>query len=529
MKCKKLFLTLAVFLMAVCSLQAASFEIQIDGIRDPDVRKRRDDDYTGVIIKTNVEEAEVFVDGKLLGKSPIATIDISPSYHNVEIRKSGYDTIKCRIHPKRYYTYSYTFIMQKTCGYIRVNDIPSGATVYVDGLVERSFPMEVYPGSHSVKVRKFGYEDFEEAFYVQNHKTHSVSVKLYTAPFQIKNFELSKNVINPQYSSSIGHTKISFYVTNDGSAMLMVNDRYGNTVWSYSYSSFSTWEQGLNWDGRDSDGRILPDGQYTVRLMSFDYDFSQKIKIDTSLVYPLEAYTVSGSGIGTLPCAFKNELNYVKLFANFGAGFTPFAEGNPLTFLPLTGGLVIDFGHHFELAGAFSGDLLSGKNEAGHVLGGGGSFKGDWSIPLSSELSLNLGGSARYYSWANKTEISPYDTGDGLAFGLMAGLETSDAYLAFSGQYTLGNTIKDVKGNTSSNIFKYGLALSLLPSKNLRVSAWGALHNSSYAEAGLELISMPGTGALSCEAKAWLVKELSKDSGNKNMVINAQFGLSYLF
>ena len=147
MKFKKYFSLVLVFLFTVCALSAASMEFEYDGgVRNPDSTKRRDDELIGVIIKANVE-AEVYINGKLFGKTPVATVDLSATYYNLELRKSGYDTIRCKIYPRRRYTYVYEFVMQRTCGFINVKNYPSGSMVYVDGTRVSSFPMEVDPGS----------------------------------------------------------------------------------------------------------------------------------------------------------------------------------------------------------------------------------------------------------------------------------------------------------------------------------------------------------------------------------------------
>ena len=299
MKTKKIISTVFIFFVVMCSVFG----------RDPDYKKRRDDELAGVIIKTNVDGAEVYINGKHVGETPFATAELTQTYYNLEIRKSGYDTISCSIYPRRRYTYTYEFEMQKTCGYINVKNAPSGSVVYVDGSSHSSFPIEVTPGNHTVKVRKFGYEDYSERVYVENHKSVTVNVILTVAPFRIYNFSVSKKQINPDYSSGIGKVNFSFEVSNDGSAILSVRDRYDNELWVKEYASFSTWEHSVTWNGTDSDGNPLPDGQYTVNLYSFDYDESIPISINRSLVYPLSSFTTSGSGIGSVPCAYGDGVN----------------------------------------------------------------------------------------------------------------------------------------------------------------------------------------------------------------------------
>ena len=520
MKMKKIFSALLVFFTMVFALSAVSIDFGYSSsVRDPDSTKRRDDDLAGVIIKTNVEDAEVYINGDFVGKTPYATADLSASHYNLEIRKSGYDTIVCRIYPRRRYTYTYNFVMQKTCGFITVKNYPSGSSVYVDSVRESTFPVEVTPGNHTVRVRKFGYEDYEERIYVENHKTVSVNASLKVAPFRISDFKASKTKINPDYSSGIGRVTFSFNVTNDGSAVLTVNDRYGNDVWRHDFRSFSTWEQSVTWDGRGNNGERIPDGQYTVNLYSFDYEFSLPIKVDRSMIYPLSVFTPSGSGIGSLPCAFGEGVNYIKLFVDFGPIIDLRGDKVAMASLPISAGMIIDFARFWEISGSFGTGVATAGGP--NPLLASGSLKRNIVFNLGSGLKFDLAGFLGYsYCSIPYAAINTY--GKGLGLGLAAAFESKTLYLGVSGEYSFGKT-----SSTGQDTLKYGVVASIKPIRNLKTSAWAAMTNNKMLEAGLEFIAMPGSEAFSFDAKASLNTDLS--SNNKNMFINARFGLSYLF
>ena len=522
MKMKKIFSVVLVFFFAVCTLSALSIEFGYDGsVRDPDSSKRRDDELVGVIIRANVE-ADIYINGKHFGKTPFATVDLSATHYNLELRRDGYDTISCKIYPRRRYTYTYEFVMQKTCGFISVKNYPSGSYVYVDGSRYSSFPVEVLPGNHTVKVRKFGYEDYSERVYVENHKTVSVNVSLETAPFRISNFEISKSKINPDYTSGIGKVTFSFDVTNDGSAILSVNDRYGNEVWTYEFKSFSTWEQSVTWNGRGNYGEEIPDGQYSVNLYSFDYDKSIPLKIDRSLNYPLSTFTPSGTGIGTLPCAFGDGMNYVKLFVDFGPMISIADSKVQLYSLPITTGIIIDFGHYNELTGSFGvgAATAGGKNP----LLASGSFKRNFVIDLDKNSKIDFAGLIDY-NFCSGLNFAPEGSGigKGLGLGFSAAYETKNLYLGLSGEYSFAKKTAKLP----QDILTYGAVVSIQPVKNLKASGWAAMTNNKFLEGGIEFIAMPGSGAFCLDAKTSVLKDIT--SKEKNLMINAKFGLSYLF
>ena len=123
--------------------------------------------------------------------------------------------------------------------------------------------------------------------------------------------------------------------------------------------------------------------------------------------------------------------------------------------------------------------------------------------------------------------------GTGFGLGFSAGFETKMIYLGLTGEYSFGATkIKPAKDLPESfveaeDILKYGLVATMLPWRNLKTGAWVACYNNQVLEAGGQVIAMPGTGAFCCDVRASILADLS--SSDKNISLNAMFGLSYLF
>ena len=531
MKVKNIFISFLVFFMAFSAFAASPIEKEAGEIRNPDSQKRREDDNCAVIIQANVE-AELYLNGKLIGKTPYAATNLDLTVYTLELRKNGYDSIKCKIYPRKRYTFIYYFELQKSVGYINIKNAPSGAMIYIDGSRHTSFPAEVSPGGHTVKARKFGYEDFSEYVSVENHRTTSLSISLEPAPFKIKNFKVSRTTINPDYSSGMGRVNFTFDVTNDGSALLTVSDRYDNEVWTHNFSSFSTWNQSVTWDGSTGYGDSLPDGQYTVNLSGENFNESYKITIDRSLIYPLSVFTPAGSGIGSLPCAFGDGVSYTKVFVNFGGIFNVDSDQTRAQCFPVSAGIVLDFLKYNELT-ASAGTYITGKNETNPVEASV-SFKRNFTFDLDSGMKFNFAPLLNYdFCSAYTFGALGSNTGTGLGVGLAAAFETKVIYFGLTGQYSFGKT-RIVKTNnslpydpTDLDVLKYGAAASFVPWQNLKTSLWTACYNNKLLEAGAEVIAMPGSSSFCCDAKVSLMTDLS--TSDKNMLINAKFGLSYLF
>jgi diacylglycerol kinase family enzyme len=106
-------------------------------------------------IKTNVQ-AEVYIDGEFLGVSPL-TVEVSKGKHTLEIKKSGFYTIReiINITDDRSLYFTLREILKKLT--IKTN-VP--ALVYIDGVYKGETPLtvKVTTGEHTLKIEKDGYE-----------------------------------------------------------------------------------------------------------------------------------------------------------------------------------------------------------------------------------------------------------------------------------------------------------------------------------------------------------------------------------
>ena len=318
----------------------------------------------------------------------------------------------------------------------------------------------------------------------------------------------------------IGKSTVKFYVTNHGTAVLSICDRYNNVVYHYSYDDFNTWEQSFVWRGTGYEDEKLPDGVYTIVLDSVEgFHFEQNVTIDTSLVYPLLSYTLAGSGVGTLPFGFVSDVNFVMPFIQCGVSYN-YVENLDFAGVPLTTGILFDFAKNFEIG--FSCNWNIGYMEGQTPFGFNFNFKGTIKSPVDSNAAICFTPNI-HYGYNSMPESVPlsYDTGAGLGLGLSADYDSQNLFAGASFNYVFDTTHEK---NMRNNIIKYGAALGYKFSTGSKISAWGAIHNSEVYEAGVELVSMPGSSACCIDTKIWAIKQ----NENKSSVC-AQIGLSYLF
>lgn len=130
---------------------------------DIKLENRENDRKAPVTIESNVNGADVIIDGDRVGTTPwTGQLPVDHTFLNgavdVELRKDGYETVTRRLQldPPE----SHTIRMQKIHKPITVTSAPSGATVFIDGEkvgktpVSRNYWVET---SHTITVKKTGF------------------------------------------------------------------------------------------------------------------------------------------------------------------------------------------------------------------------------------------------------------------------------------------------------------------------------------------------------------------------------------
>ncbi len=226
----------------------------------------RNDGGGSLTIETYPDYAEIYLDLAFLGRGTQTVDDIDPGLHRLTVRKKGY-------YPSDFwFTYTQetdltlTVTLQIVTGYLMVSTVPGDAEIVVGKTEVSQGVAELPTGAYSVTVRSFGYEDYETIVEIEELATTTLSVELTPAEFSVKDFSASRERFNPGNPGKLGVTGIRFTVSSWGSGEISIVDQEGKEVWTRRFEGFSTWNQEADWNGRDVDGTILPDGRYTVTL-----------------------------------------------------------------------------------------------------------------------------------------------------------------------------------------------------------------------------------------------------------------------
>ena len=119
--------------------------------------------------------ARVYIDGVYKGTTPLF-ISVEEGRHTIKLTKEYYYDVEESVFVK---IGEITYVSKTLKGYgsIRVDSLPSGAKVYLDGVYKGKTPLflsKVIEGSHTIKLAKSGYAELTKTIYVYPGKTTHV-------------------------------------------------------------------------------------------------------------------------------------------------------------------------------------------------------------------------------------------------------------------------------------------------------------------------------------------------------------------
>jgi TonB family protein len=116
------------------------------------------------MVETEPEDAEVWLNGRLAGLSPIELIGLPVGEHFVRVSKKGYATATESFKIEEGQDPGSLMIeLVATHGFLSLSSDPPDAAVVIDGEKAGDAPVENHllePGSHEIRVGKRGYQDW---------------------------------------------------------------------------------------------------------------------------------------------------------------------------------------------------------------------------------------------------------------------------------------------------------------------------------------------------------------------------------
>lgn len=252
----------------------------------PDISINSDSNI--LTIDTVPGSADVYINNRFAGESPVVLEDMLPGVYKVEIEKQGYKKVNSWI------TYNgeeeqFTFNLERIVGKISITTQPEETIIVLGGKEIKSGETTVPVGTYILDISCFGYEKSIYEVTILEDQVTRIKEELIKAYFRIDNFNLSRSVLNPDNPGLLGQVEISFQVFSFGTGKISIEDSDGKEVFKKELGRFTAWDQNITWSGKSDEGLPLPDGEYSVNLYLTDEDTgkpftdSKYIEIDRDL------------------------------------------------------------------------------------------------------------------------------------------------------------------------------------------------------------------------------------------------------
>ncbi len=223
-------------------------------------------EQTGLEVQTTPSDAQVYLNDTFIGDTPLIYTAFRAGTYRITISKRGYyDSVRWLNLDPTAYTLVQTDLSPKV-GYLSISTSTANAEITVDGNGVGPGVEPVPVGTHRIRIRAFGFEDWSETVEVYENQTVTVNAVLTKAPFRISGLSESRTVLNPLNPGRLGQVVFSFEVSTHGVGNLVVMSSDGRSVFQYQFPQFNDREQSYRWDGRATDGKPLPDGNYRITV-----------------------------------------------------------------------------------------------------------------------------------------------------------------------------------------------------------------------------------------------------------------------
>ncbi len=141
--------------------------------------------YGTLDIRSTPSNADVFVDGRYIGRTPVRYPVVEGRY-DITIEREGYQTLQRTIGIRAGGTQRMTFDLQRVeaRGFLRFGSSPSGAEVFVDGSFVGTTPtgrIALDEGSYRVTFRLDGYQEQTVQTRVEKNRERTIQAELYRA------------------------------------------------------------------------------------------------------------------------------------------------------------------------------------------------------------------------------------------------------------------------------------------------------------------------------------------------------------
>lgn len=151
---------------------------------------------SSVSIHSNIQGAQIFINGKQVGKSPLTLDDLDEGTILVQLQKNGFLPVEKKVLIRKSRGIDLNFLMKQIpMAHLSVKSFPAQAEWYLDGVLIGETPDKIdriKPGKHQVKLLKSGYQPWQKEVNLSVGSIKKMNVTLEALESTTKNQHVAK-------------------------------------------------------------------------------------------------------------------------------------------------------------------------------------------------------------------------------------------------------------------------------------------------------------------------------------------------
>lgn len=215
-------------------------------------------------IRSIPDGADVTINGRFVGRTPLNVRDLAPGTHRIRIEKSGFVGVDRWVRLQEDSLLEMDVVLEQRFGILSLELHPDDADVYIDGLLRSGDTFRLPVAEYTLYVSRFGYQDYRERVSIKENRTTVQRIRLEPAPFALAEITVSQRRFNPGNPGPSGVLVVSFEVTAAGEATVLILSPDSEVVFQHQIPEFTERRQRVRWDGRSETGQPLPEGTYRI-------------------------------------------------------------------------------------------------------------------------------------------------------------------------------------------------------------------------------------------------------------------------
>ncbi len=221
------------------------------------LRRSKTESAITLAIKCQPSPAEVRLDGRFIGLTPMVIHDVAEGEHLVSLSLEGYENHAetTRLGGGRHEVN--VRLERESAGSLSVHTRPEGAEVILDGQSRGNTPLEIgalRAGSYRIVLRKAGHEIFNRQLLIKSGEKTSIDAKLDNSVLKFLRGAVANNPKSLHYWTELGHylgchnmDKESAQAFKQGMILCMAAEAKSDEVRRH----FQMLGRQMNWPGKD--------------------------------------------------------------------------------------------------------------------------------------------------------------------------------------------------------------------------------------------------------------------------------------